>query len=405
MPRTMPGTASPLPPRAPAEGPEVFAARRRALLRQAGARGLGTVLVFGHGSALGAGSQSHGALRYLCGWDGHESPSLLALTPTGDHLFVGSAFLMPLARALHADLALHDVRPAAWAAALGALTGASACGTVGFSEMPAGIHSPLAAPGHVALDGELARMRLVKDTAELALHRQAAALCDMLFARLGTELARRIPAWQAQLNLETAARLAGADYCRTWLTVAPEADYCRYWREEAQRVPQAGDQVLFGIALTVDGHWGHGIRMGAIGPLKTQHVALAQQVEAMLQAGLAALAPGLPLAGVEAAMDGQMQRAGLMAAHPGLARFRNGHGLGCSYEDPLLTEAFPQHFDRTTPAHRAPELALAPGMLLELHPNLFIPGLGGAAIGEMVLVTAEGPSCLLAFPRAPMAWD
>lgn len=389
---------------AAAEGPAIFATRRRALLERAAERGLKAVLVFGHGSALGTGTQSHGALRYLCGWDGHESTSLLVVTEESTHLMVGSPFMMPLAQALRADLVLHDLRPSAWPDAIGALA-AEGFGTVGFGEMPAGIHAGFGASARgLPLDEEVARQRLVKDAAELTSHRAAAKLCDMLFGRLGAELARRVPAWQMQLELEAAARLAGAGYCRTWLTVSPQADYCRYWREEAMRIPEAGDQVLLGIALTVDGHWGHGIRMGSIGPQAAEHQALTEHAEAMLAAGLAAMQPGAPLSGVEAAMEQELGRRGVLAAHPGLRRFRSGHGLGCSYEDPILTDAFRQHFDPTAPETQAPDIALAPGMLFELHPNLFVPGIGGAALGEMVLVTEDGPKCLLSFPRRCVEW-
>jgi Xaa-Pro aminopeptidase len=144
--------------------------------------------------------------------------------------------------------------------------------------------------------------------------------------------------------------------------------------------------------------------MGSIGPQKPEHAALAAQVEAMLVAGMAALRPGLPLAGVEAAMEARLRDGTLLAAHPDMVRFRGGHGLGFSYEEPLLTEAFRQHFDRAAPPATDHGIELAGGMLFELHPNIFLPGLGGAALGEMVLVTPEGPEGLLRFPRACAVW-
>ncbi|MFG1461965.1 aminopeptidase P family protein [Xanthobacter sp. DSM 24535] len=394
---------APLPP---IDDRDCLAARRRALLETAQRQGLTAIAVFGHGSALGTGTKSHGTLRFLSGWDGHESASLLLIAAEGAHLLVASPFMVPLARDLRPDLAIHDVRPDGWAATLAALLPAGGrIGIAGFGEMPLNIHRALGAfGGGVPLDAEIDRMRLAKDAAQERLHRAAAALCDDLFAALGAELSARLPAWQIQLNLEMRARRAGADYCRTWLTIAPQADYCRYWREEALAVPQAGDQVLLGIALTVDGHWGHGIRMGSIGPQKAEHSALAAHVEAMLAAGLSALAPGLPLAGVEAAMEAELARREVEAAFPALRRFRGGHGLGCSYEDPLLTDAFRQHFDPSAPPAVAPELTLAPGMLFELHPNLFVPGVGGAALGEMVLLTPHGAELLLRFPRSCVVW-
>lgn len=387
---------------------EVFAKRRQALLCLARDHGADSVAVFGFGSVLGAGSASHGALRFFSGWDGHESLSLLFITQDDAHLLVGSPFMLPLARELRPDLAAEYGPPLAWGKALAARTNGTCVATVGFGELPRQVDSALAADGFTtgaSLDDAAARLRLLKDSAALGRHRDAAALCDLLFGRLGAELARRRPAWEIQLDLETEARRQGADYSRTWLTIAPAADYPRYWPAEARRVPEHGDQVLFGIALTVDGHWGHGIRMGSIGPQKPAHRALARHVEAMLEAGLSALRPGLPLAGVEQAMEAVL--AGRMSARDrqNLRRFRNGHGLGFSYEEPLTTAVFRQHFDPDAPPAVTSDLVLAPGMLFELHPNLFVPGLGGAVLGEMVLVTPDGPECLLHHPRACQSWD
>lgn len=387
---------------------DVFAARRQALLRLVRDHGAGSVAIFGFGSALGAGSASHGALRFFSGWDGHESLSLLLVTRDGAHLLVGSPFMLPLARELRPDLTVEHVPPLAWGRALAARLNGATVATVGFGELPRQIDAALTADGFAAgpsLDDAAALLRLVKDAAAVSLHRDAASLCDRLFSRLGAELVQRRPAWQIQLNLETEARRQGADYCRTWLTIAPAADYPRYWPAEARRVPEYGDQVLFGIALTVDGHWGHGIRMGGIGPQKSEHRTLADHVEAMLEAGLAALRPGLPLAGAEQAMEAVLTERVDVRDRQNIRRFRNGHGLGFSYEEPLTTAVFRQHFDSGAPPAAASDLALAPGMLFELHPNLFVPDLGGAALGEMVLVTPGGPECLLRHPRACQSWN
>lgn len=393
---------------APCDSIDLYAERRNALLHLARASGAEGVAVFGFGSALGAGTASHGALRFFTGWDGHESLSLLLVTVAGSRLLVGSPFMLPLARERHPNLATEHVQPRDWGRALAAQLNGASVATVGFSELPRQVDAGLERYGLAdgpLLDEAAARLRLVKDTTAIRLHREAAALCDELFGRLGAELSRRLPAWEIQLNLETEARRRGADYCRTWLTVAPAADYPRYWPAEARQVPEPGDQVLLGIALTVDGHWGHGIRMGSIGQQKPEHRDLAGHIEAMLDAGLSALRPGLPLAGVEQAMEAVLAQRVDAREWGRFRRFRNGHGLGFSYEEPLTTGVFRQHFDPEAPPAAASDLALAPGMLFELHPNLFVPGRGGAALGEMVLVAPDGPECLLRYPRACQSWD
>ena len=381
------------------------AARRRALLAQALQEGLQGVLVFGHGSSLGAGTRSHGALRYLTQWDGHEAMSLLVCTASACTLLVGSPFLVPLARQQHPEFVVIDAAPATWGARLPALLGAAqGVATVGFDDMPRAAWAPLQAELAACtlrpLDGWLDAARSVLDSTQEAAHREAAALCDRLFEALGPALRRGLPAWRIQLALSQLALEHGADYCRTWLTAMPQADYPRYWKEECLRVPQAGDQVLFGIMLTVDGHWGHGIRMGHRGPPGPELARLHARTSAAMEAGLGALRCGTPLDAVEAAMQARLP----VGDDGSSTHFRYGHGLGHSYEEAHATRAFPQWFGAAPPA-AAPAPPARAGMLLELHPNLFVPGLGGAALGEMVLLHEDRAECLLSFPRELADWS
>ncbi len=47
---------------------------------------------------------------------------------------------------------------------------------------------------------------------------------------------------------------------------------------------------------------------------------------------------------------------------------------------------------------------MEPGMLFEFHPNLFVSGLAGAAIGDMVLISADGPRLLSRYTRELIEW-
>ena len=51
-----------------------------------------------------------------------------------------------------------------------------------------------------------------------------------------------------------------------------------------------------------------------------------------------------------------------------------------------------------------PSIQIEPGMLLELHPNVFIPDEAAGAIGDMVLVTEDGYEILNGFPRELIIW-
>ncbi|MDP1684832.1 M24 family metallopeptidase [Hydrogenophaga sp.] len=381
--------------------------RRERLLAHAQMLGLQGFIVFGHGSSLGSGSRSHGALRYLTHWDGHDATSLLVCTKTACALLVGSPFLVPLARLRHPDLVVIDASPATWGAHVKHLLGsARSVATVGVDEMPqaawAGLRATLAPSCETkSLDTWLDGVRSELDPVQQAAHRRAAGICDQLFGALRQELRTGQPAWRIQAEMSHRAHKLGADYCRTWLTVAPMADYPRYWKEECLRVPQANDQVLFGVMLTVDGHWGHGIRMGHIGQPSAAIRSLHETTEAALVAGLKALRCGSPLANVEAAMQSVLPAHGA----PESSCFRYGHGLGHSYEEAHATPCFPQWFGAPSSERQPNRTPTRPGMLLELHPNVFLAGTGGAAIGEMVLVHKNHIECLLAFPRSLADWS
>lgn len=376
-------------------------------------RGLDALLAFGHGSALGPSTRSHGTLRFLFDWDGHHCPSLIVLPRGGAPvLLVPNLFLSHLGRDHHWIEDVRFVAQAELAAVAAQVLDASGhaagrCAIVGRDEMPVALWEALTAlrPGTqwVDITPEIDRMRMIKDAGQIACHRRGAALCDAMFERLARELRVAQPAFVCQAGMEHEARAAGAEYVLTWLTIAPAADYSRYFREECRRVAQAGDQILAGVALMLEGHWAHAVRTGCRGTPSAAQRELHALAQAMQQAMLDRLVPGAALGAVQPAAE-----ALLRARHPdaddrGILRFRHGHGLGCSYDDPVVSRAFRQVYQA---ADEAPDAALAvePGMVLELHPNLFVPGVGGACIGDTVLIEADGPRCLTAYPRALANW-
>lgn len=381
-----------------------YQARRATLFARAS---MDTLIIFGHGSALGAGTKSHGTMRYLTGWDSHEATSLLIITKTATTLLVGSPFMIPSARTKLQNIDIFDMPTVNWGIYLKDRTEGS-FGSIGFDEMPMaifkGLDTNINTSAVRAFDQEMAEIQLLKDAETIELHKLGAALCDTLFASLGNELHQGKTCSEVQITLEAQARHLGADYCKTWLTVMPCADYPRYWPEEGTRVPKAGDQVLFGIALTVAGNWAHGIRMGSIGPATSAQDRLWQCAADMLRAGIERLIPGNLLSACGDEMNRVLAEHYSQAEITQMARFRAGHGLGTSYEDTLITANFPQYFGNAAISSTGvnSDLTVKSGMLMELHPGFFLPGVGGAAIGEMILITDTDPDCLITYPTGYM---
>ncbi|MEP3675881.1 M24 family metallopeptidase [Sulfitobacter sp.] len=384
-----------LPPTLRGIDPTRHAKRRAALLDLAKEQ---PVAVFGMGSATGAGTRSHGGMRFLTGWDSHESNALLLLSQHETRLLLTSPFMLPSALETVPDLSPQYLPAAQLPQTVAAFMDGQTPALIGVDEMPMGMYRLLAPYWDNGSDftSRLDDLRQVKAPAALELHRYGAAICDRIFAALPEVIQYGRRARDSQRILENLAREQGADSCRTWLTIGPQADYPRYWPEETQRPAQAGDQMLFGVALTVDGHWAHGLRMGHIGAVPPAISRLHAGVANAMDLGRAALRPGRSISDAVKAMASCLDAASDGAKN---SSFRTGHGLGLTYEEPGLTAAFPQSFGAAPEPHPLDDgPILKAGMILELHPNLFINGIGGAALGQMIEVTQTGAKPLLKSP-------
>jgi Xaa-Pro aminopeptidase len=356
-------------------------------------QGFDAIVIFGQGSALGTATRSHGNLRFLLDWDADAAPSALVIPASGaPSLVVANIFAAMRAQEVKLLAQSRFAKGAALAKTIVEWlpAGAKRIAIAGRDEMPFAIWQLLAAAGAAdwtSCDAELARLRGVKDGVQIAYHRQAAAICDRIFERFGPALHSGKPVFQIQHELEALGRDLGCDYCDTWMTVRPIADRCRYLDGENQNVPQKGDQALLGIMLIFQGHWGHAIRTGSIGAPSQGAKDVFKIVEDMHRAMIDNLRPGVDLRLVGKAGVTDASQLG------SFFQFRGGHALGHSYEDPIGSDEFPQPYDAAAKIPEKPRPAEA-GMLFEVHPNLFVDGLAGASIGDMVLVTESGPEIL-----------
>jgi Xaa-Pro dipeptidase len=378
--------------------PDVLASRIKSLQDWGQQNGFDALVVFGQGSVLGTATRSHGNLRYLLDWDGDAAASALVLPIAGlPSLVVANIFAQMRGREFKLLADVRFGRGSSFASAIADLLpqGAKRVALAGRDEIPFAIWEPLAANGAaswITCDAELARRRAIKDGLQVAFHRRAAAICDLMFEQLGPALHSGLTVADIQAELEKIGRQHGCEYCDTWLTVRPIADRCRYLAEENANVPQPGDQVLLGIMLILHGHWGHAIRTGSLGTPSAAANDVFKMVEDMHTGMLKHLQPGADLRDVGGAG---------IAKDPSLGshfQFRGGHALGLSYEDPIGSAEFPQPYDPTAKIPTEPRI-VKPGMLFEIHPNLFIDGVAGASIGDMALVTEEGPELLTNHPR------
>ena len=230
--------------------------------------------------------------------------------------------------------------------------------------------------GSVAGDvasGPVETLRAVKEPAEIEALRRAGALSDEVFTALAHErftgrTERELASW-----VEAAFREGGAQRLSFSSIVAAGANGASPHAEPGDRVVEAGALVTVDAGGVVGGYCSDCTRTFATGELPQQ---LAEAYALCLQAQLDGL--GAVRAGASAREVDAASRAGIEAA--GLGE-RYGHGLGHGvgldvHEAPALR---PESAD-----------VLHAGNVVTVEPGIYLPGLGGVRIEDLVLVTEDG---------------
>lgn len=230
--------------------------------------------------------------------------------------------------------------------------------------------------------GAVEALRRVKEPGEIAAIRRAAAISDEVYASLSTQRwtgrTERDLAWW----VEQAFHEAGAAGLAFRSIVASGPNGALPHAEPSDRVIEAGTLVTIDTGCVVDGYCSDCTRTFATGGLSTE---LASAYALCLQAqldGLAAVRPGAYGRDVDAASRVAIEAAGLGKNYGhGL-----GHGLGLEiHEAPVLR---PESED-----------VLEAGNIVTVEPGIYLPGVGGVRIEDLVLVTDDGAERLTLFTK------
>ncbi len=212
-------------------------------------QGLEALVVYALGSTLGPATRTHGHIRYLCDWDGHQNPSVLLLRPGKEPtLLVSNIFATFYTRQYFWIKDVRFFKPAdlgQQAARVITSEGGkpSHLGIVGRNEIPVPVWETMAAglPNTAWVDftSTLDQMRIVKTPEQLAVHEEAARVCDMMFETLRKEIKQPRPGFQLQAEMERMARYSGAEYCMSLASPSGRRqDYSSLFHAGAARMPQ-----------------------------------------------------------------------------------------------------------------------------------------------------------------------
>ena len=241
----------------------------------------------------------------------------------------------------------------------------------------------------VARYGLVEELRVVKDEGELDSIRRAAQIANIAFERFVDEgdIVGRTEgdlAWR----LEQFVHDAGADGVSFSVLVASGPNAAKPHTVPGDRVVERGETVIVDWGCMVDGYASDCTRTLATGPLPDE---LKRAYEVCLDAqlaGLDAVRPGASGKGVDAAARDRIAAAGFGDAF--------GHGLGHGvgllvHEDPRLAEE-----SRST---------LAVGNVVTVEPGIYLSGLGGIRIEDLVVVSDGEPEILTTFTKDLLTVD
>jgi Xaa-Pro aminopeptidase len=225
----------------------------------------------------------------------------------------------------------------------------------------------------VPVDGAVETLRAVKDDEERELIRRAQAATDAAFEDVLDLLAVGISEQQVARELERLLRDEGADALAFDSIVAFGENAAEPHHEPSHRQLEEGDVVKLDFGGRVEGYHADMTRTLAFGSLASELRKMHDVVREAQQAGIDAVRAGVTGTQVDAAARQVIESAGFGD------RFVHGtgHGVGLEiHEAPWLG--------------RAKDEPLPAGAVVTVEPGVYVPGLGGVRIEDMVEVTPDG---------------
>ena len=230
------------------------------------------------------------------------------------------------------------------------------------------------------------QFRVIKDTAEVMVLRQAAArltgVAASAFEAVRTGIAER----EVASAIESALRQAGYERPAFDTIVASGPNGALPHYRAGHRTLHTGDLVVLDFGGVLDGYCSDLTRTVSVGQPSPDAARLHAAVRDAQAAAIEAVKPGRATTDVDAAARQVLVAHGLGEAFG----HGTGHGLGLDvHEEPRVSKPRPD----------VPPVRLEAGMVFTIEPGAYLPGFGGVRIEDDVLVTETGCEILTSVPR------
>lgn len=226
-----------------------------------------------------------------------------------------------------------------------------------------------------------ARLRAVKDAAEVERLEAAARLCDAGMAAAAEAI--RPGATEAQVAAWVRAaleRLGYAGDCHIMVASGPRSAVPH--AATSERVMQDGELCWVDLVVYHEGYAGDITRTFAVGTLGDRERAIFDAVLEAQALGRTAARPGITGAQLDRLVRDHLEARG----YGPLFTHRTGHGIGLEvHEEPYIVGTN--------------DARLQPGNVFTVEPGVYVPGLGGVRIEDDVLLVPDGARVITRYPQ------
>jgi Xaa-Pro dipeptidase len=231
-------------------------------------------------------------------------------------------------------------------------------------------------------ENKLRKLRMIKDTQEISLIREACRLADYAVEVGCAEIKEGKTELEIVAAIEYELKKKGVTDMSFATMVLTGANGASPHGTPGQTKVQKGDFILFDLGVIVDGYCSDITRTVAYGDINDKQKEIYDTVLRAQLAAIEASKPGVTSANVDLTARKIISDAGYGEYFP----HRLGHGLGIGvHEYPSLTETN--------------ELPLEAGMVYTIEPGIYVPNVAGVRIEDDILVTKNGVEILTKFPK------
>ncbi len=228
------------------------------------------------------------------------------------------------------------------------------------------------------------KLLMHKSEGEIAAVRRAAQIADEAYAEFLKAVRPGRRQYEIVADMEAHLRARGCP--DNFMIIGSGGKDVMGMTPPSERVIVAGDLVTTELTPSVEGYFAQICRTLVVGKANdAQRRAFAVFVEA-LEAGIAAVRPGVRAADVARAENDVFRKYGLGEYTTSQWTRVRGHGMG------LFADSKPHILEDV-------DTVLEPGMALIVHPNTYHPEAGYIVLGDAIVVTERGAEVLCKTPR------